>query len=151
MFITCCSKYYRGSWMDVWELMSQECRDEVVLIDSACLLETLETYLRKHRCSAVIIPNTSPVRCKPLLWDRREKLTSFGFGRFCTDCKNKVIRAYNILVGEVDSSEEKGYCAALYEGLCCCPHERHIHVCCETDFIAHLLGRAEPEFSGGYE
>ncbi|XP_038153547.1 gametogenetin-binding protein 2 [Cyprinodon tularosa] len=108
-----------GSWMDVWELMSQECRDEVVLIDSACLLETLETYLRKHR--------------------------------FCTDCKSKVIRAYNILVGEVDSSEEKGYCAALYEGLCCCPHERHIHVCCETDFIAHLLGRAEPEFSGGYE
>lgn len=108
-----------GSWMDVWELMSQECRDEVVLIDSACLLETLETYLRKHR--------------------------------FCTDCKNKVMRAYNILVGELDSSKEKGYCAALYEGLCCCPHERHIHVCCETDFIAHLLGRAEPEFAGGYE
>ncbi|KAL7838116.1 hypothetical protein AOLI_G00265200 [Acnodon oligacanthus] len=110
---------YRGSWMDIWELMSQECRDEVVLIDSACLLETLETYLRKHR--------------------------------FCTDCKNKVLRAYNILVGELDCSKEKGYCAALYEGLRCCPHERHIHVCCETDFIAHLLGRAEPEFAGGYE
>ncbi|XP_035383474.1 gametogenetin-binding protein 2 isoform X1 [Electrophorus electricus] len=108
-----------GSWMDVWELMSQECRDEVVLIDSACLLETLETYLRKHR--------------------------------FCTDCKNKVLRAYNILVGELDCSSEKGYCAALYEGLRCCPHERHIHVCCQTDFIAHLLGRAEPEFAGGYE
>ncbi|KAG5844389.1 gametogenetin-binding protein 2 isoform X2 [Anguilla anguilla] len=108
-----------GCWMDVWELMSQECRDEVVLIDSACLLETLETYLRKHR--------------------------------FCTDCKNKVLRAYNILVGELDCSKEKGYCAALYEGLRCCPQERHIHVCCETDFIAHLLGRAEPEFAGGYE
>ncbi|KAB5522423.1 hypothetical protein PHYPO_G00159370 [Pangasianodon hypophthalmus] len=108
-----------GSWMDVWELMSQECREEVVLIDSACLLETLETYLRKHR--------------------------------FCTDCKNKVLRAYNILVGELDCSKEKGYSAALYEGLRCCPHERHIHVCCETDFIAHLLGRAEPEFAGGYE
>ncbi|XP_041096765.1 gametogenetin-binding protein 2 isoform X1 [Polyodon spathula] len=109
----------RGCWMDVWELMSQECRDEVVLIDSTCLLETLETYLRKHR--------------------------------FCTDCKNKVLRAYNILIGELDCSKEKGYCAALYEGLRCCPHERHIHVCCETDFIAHLLGRAEPEFAGGYE
>ncbi|XP_050966834.1 gametogenetin-binding protein 2 [Labeo rohita] len=108
-----------GSWMDVWELMSQECRDEVVLIDSTSLLETLETYLRKHR--------------------------------FCTDCKNKVLRAYNILVGDLDCSKEKGYCAALYEGLRCCPHERHIHVCCETDFIAHLLGRAEPEFAGGYE
>ncbi|XP_066491408.1 gametogenetin-binding protein 2 isoform X1 [Tiliqua scincoides] len=108
-----------GCWMDVWELMSQECRDEVVLIDSSCLLETLETYLRKHR--------------------------------FCTDCKNKVLRAYTILIGELDCSKEKGYCAALYEGLRCCPHERHIHVCCETDFIAHLLGRAEPEFAGGYE
>lgn len=71
--------------------------------------------------------------------------------RFCTDCKNKVLRAYNILIGELDCSKEKGYCAALYEGLRCCPHERHIHVCCETDFIAHLLGRAEPEFAGGYE
>ncbi|XP_051523579.1 gametogenetin-binding protein 2-like [Myxocyprinus asiaticus] len=108
-----------GSWMDVWELMSQECRDEVVLIDSSSLLETLETYLRKHR--------------------------------FCTDCKNKVLRAYNILVGDLDCTKEKGYCATLYEGLRCCPHERHIHVCCETDFIAHLLGRAEPEFAGGYE
>uniref|UniRef100_A0A8C7DPU2 Gametogenetin-binding protein 2 n=1 Tax=Oncorhynchus kisutch TaxID=8019 RepID=A0A8C7DPU2_ONCKI len=108
-----------GSWMEVWERMSQECRDEVVLIDSACLLETLETYLRKHR--------------------------------FCTDCKNKSLRAYNILVGELDSTKEKGYCAALYEGIRCCPHERHVHVCCETDFIAHLLGRAEPEFTGGYE
>ena len=45
LMIVCCS----GSWMDVWEMMSQECRDEVVLIDSALLLETLETYLRKHR------------------------------------------------------------------------------------------------------
>ncbi|XP_032070821.1 gametogenetin-binding protein 2 isoform X1 [Thamnophis elegans] len=108
-----------GCWMDIWELMSQECRDEVVLIDSNCLLETLEAYLRKHR--------------------------------FCTDCKNKVLRAYTILIGELDCSKEKGYCATLYEGLRCCPHEHHIHVCCETDFIAHLLGRAEPEFAGGYE
>lgn len=46
----CVSFPCRGCWMDVWELMSQECRDEVVLIDSSCLLETLETYLRKHRC-----------------------------------------------------------------------------------------------------
>uniref|UniRef100_A0A672GRX2 Gametogenetin-binding protein 2 n=1 Tax=Salarias fasciatus TaxID=181472 RepID=A0A672GRX2_SALFA len=108
-----------GSWMDVLELMSPACRDEVVVIDSACLLETLETYLRKHR--------------------------------FCTDCKGKVLRAYNILIGEVDSSKEKGYYAALYEGLCCCPHERHIHVWSDTEFLAQLLSRAEPEFAGGYE
>lgn len=108
-----------GNWMDVLELMSPECRDEVVVIDNASLLETLETYLRKHR--------------------------------FCTDCKSKVLRAYHILVGEVDSSKEKGYYAALYEGLCCCPHEHHIHVWSDTQFLTHLLSRAEPEFAGGYE
>ncbi|XP_057677913.1 gametogenetin-binding protein 2 [Corythoichthys intestinalis] len=108
-----------GSLMDLWERMSQECWDEVVLIDSACFLESLKIHLQKHR--------------------------------FCSDCKSKVLRAYNILVGEVDSSEEKDFCPDLYEGLYCCSCDRHIHVCCEIDFIAHLLGRAEAQFAGGYE
>ena len=70
------------------------------------------------------------------------------FSRFCSECKSKVLRAYNILIGEVDHTTEKGYCAQLYEGLRCCPGERHVHVRCETDFIAHLIGRAEPELTG---
>ncbi|CAN0053114.1 unnamed protein product [Lampetra planeri] len=107
-----------GSWTDVWDRMSQDCRDEVVLIDSDCLLETLETHLRKHR--------------------------------FCGECKTKVLRAYAILTGEVDGSKEKGYCAGLYEGLRSCPHERHVHVSCDTTFISHLLGRAVSELAGGY-
>ncbi|XP_077449058.1 gametogenetin-binding protein 2 isoform X2 [Stigmatopora argus] len=108
-----------GCLMDLWERISQECWDEVVLIDRTCFLEALKIHLQKHR--------------------------------FCSDCKNKVLRAYNILVGEVDSSEEKDYCPDLYDGLYCCSCDRHIHVCCEIDFIAHLLGRAEAEFGGGYE
>lgn len=68
--------------------------------------------------------------------------------RFCSECKSKVLRAYSILTGEVDSAAEKGYCPQLYDGLRCCPGERHIHVKCETDFIAHLIGRAEPELTG---
>jgi hypothetical protein len=41
--------------------------------------------------------------------------------KFCVDCKMKVIRAFNILTGELDSSKEKGYCASLYDGIeCCC-------------------------------
>ncbi|KAL9980103.1 hypothetical protein ACROYT_G008646 [Oculina patagonica] len=106
-----------GSWIDVWDLLSQECRDEVVLIDSDALLDTLENYLRKHR--------------------------------FCTECKSKVLRAYSILAGDLDGPSEKGYCAALYDGLKSCPQERHIHVLCDTDYIAHLIGRAEPELAGG--
>ena len=35
--------------MEVWELLSNECREEVVLIECDCLMETLENYLRKHR------------------------------------------------------------------------------------------------------
>ena len=37
--------------------------------------------------------------------------------RFCSVCKAKVLRAYNILVGEVNRAGEKGFCPALYEGL----------------------------------
>lgn len=106
-----------GSWIDVWDLLSQECRDEVVLIDSDALLDTLENYLRKHR--------------------------------FCTECKSKVLRAYSILAGDLDGPSEKGYCATLYDGLKSCPQERHVHVLCDTDYIAHLIGRAEPELAGG--
>lgn len=105
-----------GSWIDIWDLLSQECREEVVLVDADSLLDTLENYLRKHR--------------------------------FCSECKSKVLRAYSILVGDLDSSKEKGYCPALYEGLRCCPQERHIHMLCDTDFIAHLIARAEPELIG---
>ena len=72
------------------------------------------------------------------------------FHRFCAECKSKVLRAYSLLVGEVDKNNEKGYCPALYDGLKCCTGEKHIHVLCETDFIAHLIERAEPELTGRY-
>lgn len=58
------------------------------------------------------------------------------------------MRAYSILVGDLDHTTEKGYCPALYEGLRYCPQERHIHLLCETDFISNLIARAEPELAG---
>ncbi|RMX58980.1 hypothetical protein pdam_00021832, partial [Pocillopora damicornis] len=70
--------------------------------------------------------------------------------RFCTECKSKVLRAYSILAGDLDGPSEKGYCATLYDGLKSCPQDRHVHVLCDTDYIAHLIGRAEPELAGGY-
>ncbi|ESP04183.1 hypothetical protein LOTGIDRAFT_136639 [Lottia gigantea] len=112
------AKTYVSSWIDTWDLLSTECREEVVLIDADNLLDTLNIYLRKHR--------------------------------FCTECKSKVHAAYSILIKEIDSSKEKGYCPALYEGLRFCQQEAHIHVVCETDFIAHLISKAEPEIAGNY-
>lgn len=40
--------------------------------------------------------------------------------KFCNDCKLKVIKAYNLLVGESDPNKEKGYCSNLYDGIKCC-------------------------------
>ena len=45
--------------------------------------------------------------------------------------------------------ESFSYCATLYDGLKSCPQDRHVHVLCDTDYIAHLIGRAEPELAGG--
>jgi len=104
------------SWCDVWDLMAKECREEVVVVELEILLETLESYLKKHR--------------------------------FCDECRAKVMRAYHILVGEVDQDEEKGFVPTLYEGLRCCPPDDHVHVKCDTEFIAQLIDRADPELRG---
>ncbi|KAH9518665.1 Gametoproteintin-binding protein 2 [Bulinus truncatus] len=106
-----------GCWLDAWDALSETCREKVLVIDIKRLLNTVDSYLDKHK--------------------------------FCGECKSKVMLAYNILIGEVDSATEKGYCAALYENLRCCAKEKHVHVLNDTEFIAHLLEKAEPEFLGG--
>ena len=58
-----------------------------------------------------------------------------------------MIRAFNILTGELDPSKEKGYCPALYEGLkyCSSPENsgdsKHIHVSNNKQFIATLISK----------
>jgi hypothetical protein len=94
--------------------------------------------------------------------------------KFCGDCKMKVIRAYHILVGEVESTKEKTYSPDLYKGLHCCSltnksmkqlneadpldaeklkykfhlQHQHIHVDGDKEFIKSLISRAEPEIHG---
>lgn len=110
-----------GNWMDVWEALSQECREELVRVEQDGLVDTVETYLRKHR--------------------------------FCSECKSKVMKAYHLLIGEENCNKEKGYCPSLYEGLRSCSGDsaadRHVHVLCDTHYIATLISRAEPELAGG--
>ncbi|KAK8733313.1 hypothetical protein OTU49_006575 [Cherax quadricarinatus] len=109
------------SWRDVWEVMDETCRDTVTLVCSDHLLTTLDNYLRKHR--------------------------------FCQECKNKVHRAFDILVGHItiDPAKEKGYVASLYAGIRRCEAKRHIHVPVDTDYITHIITRAEPELQGRRE
>lgn len=66
----------------------------------------------------------------------------------------KVLRAYNILTGELDSSKEKGYCPGLFEGLKYCTlkyssttnpsaesSKKHIHVRNDKKFVANLIAK----------
>lgn len=105
-----------SSWLDVWNLMSEECRNEVLIIDSSKLEDTLSSYLTKHR--------------------------------FCTECRSKVMVAFNILIGEHDTMSEKGYCPVLYDKLRCCPDDGHIHIASDSDYLALLIEKAEPELTG---
>ncbi|XP_014487774.1 PREDICTED: gametogenetin-binding protein 2-like [Dinoponera quadriceps] len=38
-----------NAWREVWECLDQPCREELTLIETDVLDETLDTYLRKHR------------------------------------------------------------------------------------------------------
>ena len=40
--------------MDIWEVLSTECREEVVLVDSDDLIDTLDKYLKKHRYESLL-------------------------------------------------------------------------------------------------
>ncbi|CAH0721856.1 unnamed protein product, partial [Brenthis ino] len=70
--------------------------------------------------------------------------------RFCADCKTKVLRAYQLLVEEKEPQKEKGYVAALYGGIKRCLLDKHLHLQAKTDYIAHLIARAEPELFGNH-
>ncbi|KAK3871245.1 hypothetical protein Pcinc_001565 [Petrolisthes cinctipes] len=109
------------AWREVWEVMGTPCREAVTLVSADSLLATLDNYLRKHR--------------------------------FCHECKNKVHRAFDLLVGEVnlDPAKEKGYVATLYAGIRRCEAKRHIHVPPDTEYITHIITRAEPELQGRRE
>uniref|UniRef100_A0A1B0CHH4 Uncharacterized protein n=1 Tax=Lutzomyia longipalpis TaxID=7200 RepID=A0A1B0CHH4_LUTLO len=43
------SRPFSELWRDVWCCMKQQCREEVVIIDSQELQETLDGYLKKHK------------------------------------------------------------------------------------------------------
>lgn len=38
-----------SDWEFVWDSMNQECQEEITIIETNCLLETIENYLRKHK------------------------------------------------------------------------------------------------------
>lgn len=60
------------------------------------------------------------------------------------------MRAYQLLVEEKEPQKEKGYVGALYGGIKRCLLDKHLHLQAKTDYIAHLIARAEPELLGNH-
>lgn len=71
--------------------------------------------------------------------------------KFCSDCRTKVEKAYNLLVNESNPSKEAGYVAALYAGITKkCIANKHIHLLTDLDYIDTLIRKAEPELNGSH-
>ena len=68
--------------------------------------------------------------------------------RFCCDCKNKVLKAFNILIGEYDSNKEKGYCAHLFDNFKFI--DKNIQIKNDKLYLTQLISRAEPEIQGRF-
>lgn len=54
------------------------------------------------------------------------------------------------MVEEKEPQKEKGYVGALYGGIKRCLLDKHLHLQAKTDYIAHLIARAEPELLGNH-
>jgi hypothetical protein len=65
--------------------------------------------------------------------------------RFCTECKLKVLEAYDLLLDNHDHRDRKGFCPGLYEGLRSCSNDKHIHIQSDKEFLGNLISRAESE------
>eukprot|EP00054_Salpingoeca_dolichothecata_P020946 m.133432 g.133432 ORF g.133432 m.133432 type:complete len:508 (-) comp23815_c0_seq2:156-1679(-) len=63
--------------------------------------------------------------------------------RFCPDCKENVMEAYDVLVGNINGSCIPGFSAELYAGVRQCDTGHHIHVMSDLDNISDLIGRAQ--------
>lgn len=69
--------------------------------------------------------------------------------KFCQGCRNKIEKAYQILVNETTCKE--GFDAALYANIRKPQSEKHIKIITKkVDFLDALIRRAEPEVNGSY-
>ncbi|CAM4917723.1 unnamed protein product [Rotaria socialis] len=102
-------------WELVWNSMDNECRNQVTLVKAHSLLDTLETYLYKHKFCA---------ECK------LKVLEAYHFLFNSRDNRYRV---------------KKGFSPALYEGLRSCNNDEHIRIQADKDFISNLISRAQSD------
>lgn len=111
--------------------MNKECQDEITLVETDSLFNSLENYLHKHRQEDT---------------ESSQNFISkvFFYSRFCSECKLKVLEAYDFLLDR-KTCDKKGFSSSLYEGLRLCSNDKHIHIQSDREFLTNLISRAESE------
>ena len=119
-----------GNWLDVWECMETECREQVVLLPFPVLRDTLDQYLTKHSfCS----------ECTNMVNRAYTLLVEEG---------QEPAKAAGELPMEADPKVNRDGSVNLYSGISACTKEGHVHVESDEQFISQLFTLAEPELSG---
>jgi len=117
------------NWLDIWDCMVKECKEEVVLLPCTLLRETVDGYLKKHRfctdCTYMV--NRAYTL---LLKEGKEPLVAIG--------------------GKCPASDpllNRDGTPNLFSGISVCTTELHVHVKCDTGFISQLFLLLEPELN----
>jgi len=119
-----------NNWLDTWDCMEKECREEVVLLPYHLLRHTLDGYLKKHSfCSEC----TNMVNRAYTLLVEEGKEPALAAGEKSEDS---------------DPLLNTDGTVNLYSGISACTADLHVHVKCEPGFIGQLFTLAEPELSG---
>nr|XP_039259146.1 gametogenetin-binding protein 2-like isoform X1 [Styela clava] len=176
--------YGNGSWMDIWNDLSNECKEEVVILDCEGILDLMEEYLKRHRfckdCKSkvarafgILVDEIDPKKetgycsalyvglrfCGPkskLALEREAEERASCDSAECEGCdhsSDECDHEAELPSGNTESEDDKNTVdkstETSDEPLVQGNQSRHIHVCCETNYIAHLMTRAEAEISGG--
>jgi len=119
-----------GNWLDLWDCMETECKEQVVLLPFPVLRDTLDQYLTKHSfCS----------ECTNMVNRAYTLLVEEG---------QEPAKAAGELPMEADPKVNRDGSVNLYSGISACTKEGHVHVECDAQFISQLFTIAEPELSG---
>jgi len=119
-----------NNWLDTWDCMEKECREEVVLLPYPILRQTLDGYLKKHSfCS----------ECTNMVNKAYTLLVEEG---------QEPARAAGEKSADSDPLLNSDGSVNLYSGISACTADLHVHVKCDPTFIGQLFTLAEPELSG---
>ena len=138
------------NWLDTWDLMEAECREEAVLLPANLVKTALDSHLKRHKfccdCSGMVrkafayllesgrvslLPHLILIDNAYLIIFIQEPAKSAG--EKCAFDESRVNK---------DGSPN------LWYGVSACVNDAHIHIKCDLYFLGQLFRLAEPDIRG---